>query len=320
MRSGAMKFGVVMDPIGSIKPYKDSSFAMLLAAQRRGWECWYLELGDLSVRDGRAFGRSRPVEVRDNPGDWFTLGEPRLLPLGELDILLMRKDPPFDARYLHATQILALAERDGALVANRPAALQAVNEKLFATHFPDCIPPTLVSSREEDIRAFLDAHGEIVLKPLDVMGGQGVFRIARGDMNLGTAVELLTHNGAHWIMAQKFLPAVSSGDKRILLIDGEPVPYALARIPPTGEFRANLAAGGRGVGVELNARDRWLCARIGPTLRAMGLHFVGLDVIGDFVTEINVTSPTCIRELDACYGLDIAGDLLDALARQSAAA
>ncbi|TQV65211.1 MAG: glutathione synthase [Halothiobacillaceae bacterium] len=315
-----MKLGMVMDPIDSIKPYKDSSFAMLLAAQRRGWSCGYFELGDLFVRDGRAFGHARPVEVRDDTTDWFTLGEPRLMPLGELDILLMRKDPPFDARYLHATQILALAERDGALVANRPAALQAVNEKLFATHFPDCIPPTLVSSREQDIRAFLDTHGEIVLKPLDVMGGQGVFRIARGDMNLGTAVELLTRNGQQWIMAQKFLPAVSQGDKRILLIDGEPVPYALARIPPSGEFRANLAAGGRGVGVPLSERDRWLCARIGPTLRAMGLYFVGLDVIGDFVTEINVTSPTCIRELDACYGLDIAGDLLDALARHRSAA
>jgi len=315
-----MKLGMVMDPIDSIKPYKDSSFAMLLAAQRRGWSCGYFELGDLFVRDGRAFGHARPVEGRDDTTDWFTLGEPRLMPLGELDILLMRKDPPFDARYLHATQILALAERDGALVANRPAALQAVNEKLFATHFPDCIPPTLVSSREQDIRAFLDTHGEIVLKPLDVMGGQGVFRIARGDMNLGTAVELLTRNGQQWIMAQKFLPAVSQGDKRILLIDGEPVPYALARIPPSGEFRANLAAGGRGVGVPLSERDRWLCARIGPTLRAMGLYFVGLDVIGDFVTEINVTSPTCIRELDACYGLDIAGDLLDALARHRSAA
>ncbi|MGB9671122.1 MAG: glutathione synthase [Halothiobacillaceae bacterium] len=310
-----MKLGVVMDPIGAIKPYKDSSFAMLLAAQRRGWACWYLELGDLSVRDSRAYGHARRIEVRDNTSDWFTLSEPTLLPLGELDILLMRKDPPFDARYLHATQILALAEREGTLVANRPAALQAVNEKLFATHFPDCIPPTLVSSREEDIRAFLDTHGEIVLKPLDVMGGQGVFRLARGDMNLRTAVELLTQGGQQWIMAQKFLPAVTEGDKRILMIDGAPVPYALARIPPTGEFRANLAAGGRGVGVELTARDRWLCERIGPTLRAMGLYFVGLDVIGDHVTEINVTSPTCIRELDACFGLDIAGDLLDALAR-----
>lgn len=310
-----MKLGVVMDPIGSIKPWKDSSFAMLLAAQRRGWTCWYLELGDLFLRDGCAYGHARPIEVRDDVRDWFTLSEPTLLPLGELDILLMRKDPPFDARYLHATQILALAERDGALVANRPAALQAVNEKLFATHFPDCIPPTLVSSREEDIRAFLDTHGEIVLKPLDVMGGQGVFRLVRGDMNLRTAVELLTQGGQQWIMAQKFLPAVAQGDKRILLIDGEPVPYALARIPPNGEFRANLAAGGRGVGTELTARDRWLCERIGPTLRAMGLYFVGLDVIGDHVTEINVTSPTCIRELDACFGLDIAGDLLDALAR-----
>jgi len=309
-----MKLGMVMDPIAGIKPYKDSSFAMLLAAQRRGWECWYFELGDLLLRDGVAYGHTRRVRVMDTTSDWFDLGEPELMPLGQLDIILMRKDPPFDARYLHATQILALAEQQGVLVANRPSALQAVNEKLFATHFPQCIPPTLVSSREADIRAFLHEHGEIVLKPLDVMGGQGVFRIKQGDMNLSTAVELLTHHGEHWIMAQKFLPAVTEGDKRILLIDGEPVPYALARIPPSGEFRANLAAGGRGVGVELSERDRWLCAQIAPTLRAMGLYFVGLDVIGDFVTEINVTSPTCIRELDACYGLDIAGQLLDALA------
>ncbi|MEW6444997.1 MAG: glutathione synthase [Pseudomonadota bacterium] len=310
-----MRLGMVMDPIDSIKPWKDSSFAMLLAARRRGWSCWYFESGDLFIRAGHAYGHARPVEVRDNQDDWFSLGETHEMPLGDLDILLMRKDPPFDARYLHATQILALAERDGALVANRPGALQAVNEKLFATHFPDCIPPTLVSSREADIRAFLDEHGEIVLKPLDVMGGQGVFRLARGDMNLSTAVELLTRNGENWIMAQKFLPAVSAGDKRILLIDGEPVPYALARIPPSGEFRANLAVGGRGVGVELTDRDRWLCDQVGPTLRDMGLYFVGLDVIGDHITEINVTSPTCIRELDACYGIDIAGDFLTTLAR-----
>lgn len=309
-----MKLGMVMDPLASIKPYKDSSFAMLLAAQRRGWVCWYFELSDLLLRDGIAYGHARRVQVTDRTSDWFSLGAAELLPLAELDIILMRKDPPFDARYLHATQILALAEQQGALVANRPSALQAVNEKLFATHFPQCIPPTLVSSREADIRAFLQEHGEIVLKPLDVMGGQGVFRIRQGDMNLSTAVELLTQHGTHWIMAQKFLPAVTQGDKRILLIDGEPVPYALARIPPSGEFRANLAAGGRGIGVELTERDRWLCAQISPTLRAMGLHFVGLDVIGDYVTEINVTSPTCIRELDTCFGLDIAGELLDRLA------
>ena len=311
-----MKLGMVMDPIETIKPYKDSSFAMLLAAQRRGWECWYFELGDLLLRDGQAYGHARRVQVTDNTSDWFNLSAPELMPLAVLDIVLMRKDPPFDARYLHATQILALAEREGVLVANRPAALQAVNEKLFATHFPQCIPPTLVSSTDADIRDFLQEHGEIVLKPLDVMGGQGVFRIKQNDMNLSTAVELLTHHGTQWIMAQKFLPAVTQGDKRILLIDGEPVPYALARIPPSGEFRANLAAGGRGVGVELTARDRWLCTQIAPSLKAMGLYFVGLDVIGDFVTEINVTSPTCIRELDACYGLDIAGDLLDMLARK----
>jgi len=314
-----MKLGMVMDPIAGIKPYKDSSFAMLLAAQRRGWECWYFELGDLLLRGGTAYGHARRVHVTDTQSDWFSLGESELMPLAALDIMLMRQDPPFDARYLHATQILALAERDGVLVANRPAALQAVNEKLFATHFPQCIPPTLVSSREADIRAFLHEQGEIVLKPLDVMGGQGVFRIKQGDMNLSTAVELLTHHGSHWIMAQKFLPAVTEGDKRILLIDGEPVPYALARIPPSGEFRANLAAGGRGVGVALTERDRWLCAQIGSSLRAMGLYFVGLDVIGDYVTEINVTSPTCIRELDTCYGLDIAGELLDALAQKRSA-
>ncbi len=311
-----MKLGVVMDPIDSIKPYKDSTFAMLLAAQRRGWACWYFELGDLSIRESHAFGLARRVEVHDRASDWFSLGDPIAMPLGELDILLMRKDPPFDAHYLHATQILALAERDGVLVANRPSALQAVNEKLFATHFPQCIPPTLVSAKLGEIRDFLGAHGEIVLKPLDVMGGQGVFRIRQGDMNLSTAVELLTGNGQHWLMAQKFLPQVSGGDKRILLIDGEPVPYALARMPPEGEFRANLAAGGRGVGVPLSERDRWLCAEISPSLRAMGLYFVGLDVIGDYVTEINVTSPTCIRELDACFGLDIAGDLLDHLAQR----
>ncbi|MDD2892587.1 MAG: glutathione synthase [Halothiobacillaceae bacterium] len=314
-----MNLGIVMDPLDSIKPYKDSSFAMLLAAQRRGWTCSYFELGDLLLRNGVAYGHARRVQVTDTRSDWFSLGDAELMPLAQLDIILMRKDPPFDARYLHATQILALAEQQGALVANRPSALQAVNEKLFATHFPQCIPPTLVSSREADIRAFLDEHGEIVLKPLDVMGGQGVFRIKQGDMNLSTAVELLTQHGTHWIMAQKFLPAVTEGDKRILLIDGEPVPYALARIPPAGEFRANLAAGGRGVGVALTERDRWLCAQISPTLRAMGLYFVGLDVIGDYVTEINVTSPTCIRELDACYGLDIAGELLDVLAQKNPA-
>ncbi len=316
--SQPLALGVVMDPIASIKPAKDSTLAMLLAAQRRGWSSWYLEPEDLFVRDGRCLGRARPIEVRDDAHDWYTLGEAQELPLERLDILLMRKDPPFDARYLHATQILALAEREGILVANRPAALQAANEKLFALHFPDCIPPTLVTGRVEDIRAFLDEQGEIVLKPLDVMGGQGVFRFARGDMNLRSAVELLTRGGRQWIMAQKFLPDVREGDKRILLIDGEPVPYALARIPPQGEFRANLAVGGRGVGLELSARDIWLCEQIGPVLRAMGLYFVGLDVIGDYVTEINVTSPTGIRELDAIFGLDIAGTLLDAMARHRA--
>ena len=308
-----MKLGIVMDPIDSIKPYKDSSFAMLLAAQRRGWECWYFELGDLLVQDGLAYGHARRISVTDNTSDWFSLGTPKLMPLAELDILLMRKDPPFDARYLHATQILALAERDGVLVANRPSALQAVNEKLFATHFPQCIPPTLVSSREADIRAFLQGHGEIVLKPLDVMGGQGVFRIKQGDMNLSTAVELLTHHGTHWIMAQKFLPAVTQGDKRILLINGEPVPYALARIPQGGEVRGNLAAGGKGVAQPLNESDWAIARELGPILASRGLLLVGLDIIGNRLTEINVTSPTCFQEITDQTGWNVAQRFVDAL-------
>ncbi|MDD3608166.1 MAG: glutathione synthase [Halothiobacillaceae bacterium] len=311
--SGTIRLGVVMDPIAAIKVHKDSSFAMLLAAQGRGWTLRYIEPDALWARDGEAWARMTPIEVRDDPEDWFTLGEAQDAPLSVLDIVLMRKDPPFDANFLYLTQILQLAQKQGVLVANRPESLATANEKLFAQHFPELCPPTLVTRERARLRAFLAEQGEIVVKPLDAMGGASVFRIQSNDPNLNVILETMTALDTRLVMAQRFLPAVSEGDRRILLIDGEPIEYALARIPREGEFRANLAVGGRGVASLLTAREREICAQVGPVLRDMGLHFVGLDVIGGYLTEINVTSPTCIRELDAAHGLDIAGRLLDAL-------
>lgn len=307
----AVRLGVVMDPIGSIKPAKDSTLAMLLAAAARGWELHYLEPGDLFVRDGHAFGRTRALRVFDDPGRWYELGERRTLALAELQVILMRKDPPLDMEYFYTTQILERAEYEGCLVVNRPAGLRDVNEKLYTVWFPECCPPTLVTRDPDQVREFLDEMGEIILKPLHAMGGASVFRVRRGDPNTGVILETMLEYGHRFAIVQRFLPEILQGDKRILLVDGEPVPYALARIPAPGEFRGNLAVGGHGEGVALSARERWICERVGPTLREKGLLFVGLDVIGDYLTEINVTSPTCIRELDARYGLDIAGSLLD---------
>lgn len=304
------RLGVVMDPISGIHPKKDSTLAMLLAAQARHWELWYMELGDLGLRDGRAYGRMCSLHVYDDPKRWFALGDLREAPLAELDVILMRKDPPVDSEYLYATAILERAESAGAVVVNRPRALRDCNEKLYAQQFPHCTPPTLVSSEAGALKAFLEEHGEIVIKPLDAMGGASIFRLALGEVNTNVVIETLTAHGTRHAMAQRFIPEIRLGDKRILMIDGEPVPYALARIPQKGEFRGNLAAGGRGMGVPLSERDRWICEQVGPDLRARGLTFVGLDVIGDYLTEINVTSPTCIRELDQLYGLDIAGKLL----------
>ncbi len=305
---------VVMDPIGSIKIKKDSSFAMLLAAQRRGWELLYMEQGDLFLRDGRVYAHLRRLRVSDDARGWFELEAPHTEALEKLDIVLMRKDPPFDMEYIYTTQLLERAEAEGVLVVNKPASLRDCNEKLFTAWFPDCCAPTLVTRDQPQLREFLDEQGDIILKPLDGMGGASIFRVRAGDPNTGVILETLTAHGTRFAMAQRFIPEISAGDKRILMIDGEPVPYALARIPAQGELRGNLAAGGRGVGVELSARDRWICEQLGPALRARGLTFVGLDVIGDYLTEINVTSPTCIRELDAQYGLDIAGQLMDCLA------
>ncbi len=311
--SPSIQLGVVMDPIASIKTYKDSTFAMLLEAQRRGWPLWYMELADLSLRDGRSHARMRALQVRDDTQSWFEFGAERHAALDDLDVVLMRKDPPFDTEYIYATYLLERAQDAGTLVVNNPRSIRNANEKLFTAWFTECCPPTLVSRDANQLRAFIAEQGDAILKPLGGMGGASVFRVRDGDPNTNVIIETLTDLGGRYAMAQRFLPEISQGDKRILMIDGEPVPYALARIPAAGETRGNLAAGGRGEGVALSERDRWICAQVGPVLREMGLHFVGLDVIGEYLTEINVTSPTCIRELDAIYGLNIAGQLLDHL-------
>jgi glutathione synthase len=310
------RLGVVMDPIGSINIKKDSTFAMLLEAQARGWELHYMELGDLFLRDGVAFARRRSLKVFEDSSRWFEFGPETTSALSELDVILMRKDPPFDMEYVYATYLLEQAEAAGVLVVNKPRSLRDANEKLFTAWFPQCTPPTLVTRQAALIRDFLAEHQDIILKPLDGMGGASVFRLRREDPNVTVVLETLTHKETRFAMAQRFIPDITQGDKRILMIDGEPIPYALARIPAAGETRGNLAAGGTGVGLPLSDRDRWICREVGPALRERGLLFVGLDVIGDYLTEINVTSPTCIRELDKLYGLHISAQLLDAIAKR----
>ena len=309
----AIDLGIVMDPIAGISIKKDSSFAMLLAAQRRGWRLWYLEVGDLFLHQGLAQARVRRLAVQDDPVHWYDLGEEDTFPLSQTDVVLMRKDPPFDMEYIYATYLLELAEAAGVLVVNAPQGLRDANEKLFTAWFRQCCPESLVTRDRTRIRSFLEEHGDIILKPLDGMGGASIFRVRAEDPNTNVIIETLTAHGRRFTMAQRFIPEITEGDKRILLIDGHPVPYALARYPAPGETRGNLAAGGRSAGVALSERDRWICAEVGETLRRKGLVFVGLDVIGDYLTEINVTSPTCLRELDALYGLDIAGQLMDAI-------
>ena len=313
-----MKIGFIMDPIGSITIKKDSTFAMLLAAQARNWSLRYMELKDLFLRDGVTHGRTRSVSVREDPKAWYTLGDEETVPLGSLDAVLMRKDPPFDMEYVYATYMLQRAEEAGLLVVNKPQSLRDANEKMFTAWFPQCCPPTLVSREARRLKAFLDEQKDIVIKPLDGMGGASIFRLAQGELNVNVIIETLTRHGERFAMAQRYIPEIVNGDKRILLLDGEPVPHALARVPAKGDLRGNLAAGAKGVGAKLSERDRWICAQVGPELKRRGLLFVGLDVIGDYLTEINVTSPTCIRELDALYGLDIAGSLMDLVAAKVA--
>lgn len=307
-----LNVAVVMDPIGSIKIAKDSTFAMLLEAQRREFALHYVAPGSLSVREGFACARLAPLRVREDTAHWFELGDWRDTPLSQMQVVLMRKDPPVDSAFLQDTHILSLAQQQGALVVNDPAGLRDLNEKLAALLFPELCPPTLVSRSIVDLRGFIASHGDCVIKPLDGMGGRSIFRVRAGEDNLNVILETLTGNG-QLAMAQRYLPEIRDGDKRVLLVDGEPVPYCLARIPQGQEFRGNLAAGGRGEGRPLGDAERRIAAVVGPEMRRRGMIFVGLDVIGSHLTEVNVTSPTCIRELDAQFGVNIAGLLFDAV-------
>ena len=308
--------GIVMDPISEITIKKDSSFAMLLAAQAKGWSLYYMEQQDLFLQQGIVSASMKPLQVTENSEHWYQLGNSQTLPLADLDVILMRKDPPFDMEYIYSTYLLEQAQAAGVLVVNNPQSLRDANEKLFTAWFPQCCPATLVTRQANLIRDFQRQHGDIILKPLDGMGGTSIFRVKQDDPNFSVIIETLTNHGRTSIMAQQFIPEISDGDKRILMINGEPVPYALARIPAKGETRGNLAAGGHAEGRPLTERDRWICQQVGPTLREKGLLFVGLDVIGDYLTEINVTSPTCIRELDQQFNLDIAGDLMTSIEQQ----
>ncbi len=304
---------VIMDPIEQITPYKDTSLAMMLEAQRRGWRVEYLLQSDMYMRDGTVSARRRRVELFDDNDRWFEVVDEVDDAFVGVDVVLMRTDPPVDDEYLYTTWMLDRVEDAGTLVANPPSALRAVNEKMFTAGFSHCMSPTLVTSGPQRIRDFLAEHGDIILKPLNLMGGASIFRLRTDDPNIGVVIETMTGHGTQSIMAQKFIPEITAGDKRILVIGGEPVPFALARIPSVGETRGNLAAGGRGVAQPLSDRDRWIVDQVAPTLVKRGLLFVGLDVIGDYLTEINVTSPTCVRELDSQCELNIAGTFFDLL-------
>ncbi len=304
---------MVMDPIESITPYKDSSLAMLLEAQRRDAEIHYFQQGDLKLLDGKAIGRSRRLNVRDDNDDWYEFGAVDSIDLGDLDVILMRKDPPFDMEYVYTTYILDRAEAAGALVVNRPQALRDMNEKAYTAWFPECTPSTLITRSMDEMRAFLAENGRIVVKPLDGMGGKSIFVVQHGDKNANVIFETLTDYGQRYTMAQIHIPEISLGDKRILLINGEAVPFALARIPPADDNRGNLVVGAKGVGQELSDVDRSICERVGPVLKEHGVIFAGIDIIGDYMTEVNVTSPTGIRELDTQFDLNIAGQLFDAI-------
>jgi glutathione synthase len=309
-----IRLGVMMDPIESIKAYKDSTLAMLLETQARGWEIWYMRPGDAWIENNTAHAEMRPLKVTDDAHSWHQLGVPANKPLASLDVILMRVDPPYNLEYINSTHLLELAAAQGVLVVNDPAGLRLMHEKLYITRFEDLIPPTLVTSRRGRIREFLATHKDIIVKPLDSMGGHAVFRVRQDDLNTNSILESMTDYDRVTVMAQRYIPEIAHGDKRILMINGEPVPYALARIPAAGETRGNLAAGGRGEGKSLTKRDQEICSRVGPVLRRHGILFAGLDVIGDWLTEINITSPTCIRELDKIYSLNIAGRLMDVIA------
>ncbi|MGJ8669694.1 MAG: glutathione synthase [Oceanococcus sp.] len=312
------QLAIVMDSISHIKPAKDTSLAMLLEAQARGYQLHYLEMDSLYLTGGSARAHAQDLTVSDSPTQWYALGEKRDINLAEMDFILMRKDPPVDSEFIYATQILEVAERAGASVLNRPQSLRDFNEKLALARYAEFTAPTLVSAQMTQLRQFVAEHKDAIIKPLDGMGGASIFRLKQGDPNISVVLETLTGHGQRYAMIQQYLPQIVDGDKRILVIDGQPWPYALARIPSQGESRGNLAAGGRGVGQPLTARDREIAEAIGPDLRERGLLFVGLDVIGDYLTEVNVTSPTCVRELDAQFDSNICAQLFDALERRRA--
>ena len=305
--------GVVMDPIASINFEKDTTLALLLAAQKHGYEIFYMEQADLYLDNSEPYAKMGRLKVYDHPEKWFDLEKSSPQHLSQLDVILMRKDPPFDSEFIYSTYILEAAERLGTLIVNRPQSLRDCNEKVFATHFPQCTPPLIVSRDQALLSAFLEDHEEVVYKPLDGMGGTSIFRVKRGDQNLNVILETLTADGKSTIMAQKYLPEITSGDKRILVVDGVVIPYCLARIPPKGEFRGNLAVGGTGLVKPLSERDLWIAEQVSPVLKEKGLIFVGLDVIGDYLTEINVTSPTCVREIDKLHNTAIGETLMEAI-------
>ena len=311
-----IKLGIVMDPIASINIKKDTSFAMLLEAQRRGYELHYMEMNDLYLENGVSHARTRLLSVEQNYDKWYEFGCEQEIKLADLDVILMRKDPPFDTEFIYATYILERAEEQGTLIVNKPQSLRDCNEKLFTAWFSDLTPETLVTRNKAQLKAFWQKHGDIIMKPLDGMGGASIFRVKEGDPNIGVIAETLTELGSRYCMAQNYLPAIKDGDKRVLVIDGEPVPYCLARIPQGGETRGNLAAGGRGEPRPLSESDWAIARKVGPTLKAKGLIFVGLDIIGDRLTEINVTSPTCVREIEAEYPISITGMLMDAIEKR----
>lgn len=313
-----LKIGVVMDPIASIKFPKDTTLALLLAAQSRGHTLSYMEMSDLYLEHGDANGQIRSLQVFNNNDCWYQLGEPINQKLAELDVILMRKDPPFDNQFIYATYILEIAERAGTLIVNKPQSLRDCNEKIFATHFPQCAPPVIVSRDNALLKSFHAKYSDVIFKPLDGMGGTGIFRCKEDDPNVSVILETLTANGAEFIMGQKFIPDISKGDKRVLVVDGKAIPYALARIPANGETRGNLAAGGSGLAQPLSDRDHWIVEQVAPTLREKGLMFVGLDIIGDYLTEINVTSPTCVREIDNAYNTNIGATLIEAIEKERA--
>lgn len=308
-----------MDPIESINVNKDTTLAMLWAASEKGWEISYMRQQDLYQLVDQPRAVTRPLQVYKNTENYFQLGEAQDIALTELDVILMRKDPPFDNEFIYSTYILEAAERLGTLIVNKPQSLRDCNEKMFATQFPNCCPPLLVSRDPSALAGFYKQHRDVIYKPLDGMGGVSVFRVKDDDPNLAVIIETLTKHGQHTIMAQQFLPQIANGDKRILLIDGEPIPYCLARVPAEGETRGNLAAGGSGIVQPLSERDRWIANQVSPIARKKGLLFVGLDVIGDYLTEINVTSPTCLREIENATDTNIAGKLIDCIATKLAA-